>query len=382
MSQITDQPITIPQVLPWLGEEEQTAVMQAVASGWITEGPRAAEFSARLNTLMNVPYGVFAPNGTLALYLGLLALGIGPGDEVLVPDITFIASANAVVLAKATPVFVDVTADNYQIDVSQCEALVTHRTRAIMPVHLYGMTANLDEVMKFARQHNLLVIEDAAQAIGVRYRGQHAGTFGEVGCFSFFADKTITTGEGGYVVCRDSALYERLRLLRNQGRLDRGTFIHPAIGYNFRLTDVQAALGLAQLAKLQATIERKLHLWNWYRRELENVPQIRLLPIELGSEFVPFRMVILCSEAHPLMTYLRERGVQTRTVFYPLHRQPCFTYLSHTQGGPLDLEDVHYPNALCAYEQGVLLPIFPTLTEGQINYIGSAIRDFFSADSK
>lgn len=150
-------------------------------------------------------------NGTLALCLGLLAAKIGYGDDV----------------------FVEVNNYNYQIDVSQAHHLVTERTRAMMPVHLYGMMANMTEVMTFAQQHQLLVIEDAAQAIGVRYKGQHAGTFGEIGCFSFFADKTITTGEGGYVVCRDEALYEQLLLLTNQGRIKRGSFIHPAIGYNF-----------------------------------------------------------------------------------------------------------------------------------------------------
>jgi perosamine synthetase len=189
--------MNIPQVQPWLGEEELAAVNQTLVSNWITEGRYAAEFSAKLNALIGTPYGVFAPNGTLALCLGLLAAKIGYGDEVLVPDTTFVASA--VLMVGATAVFVEVNNYNYQIDVSQAHHLVTERTRAMMPVHLYGMMANMSEVMAFGQLHQLLVIEDAAQAIGVRYRGQHAGTFGEIGCFSFFADKTITTGEGGYV---------------------------------------------------------------------------------------------------------------------------------------------------------------------------------------
>ncbi len=367
----------IPQVQPWLGKDEIEAVSGAIEDTWITEGPRSAEFSARLNELIGTEYGVFAPNGTLALFLGLLALDIGPGDEVLVPDTTFIASANSVILAGATPIFVEVNGYNYQIEVSKCEQLLTPQTRAIMPVHLYGMVANMTEVMEFAQKHDLFVIEDAAEAIGVRYKGQHAGTFGEVGCFSFFADKTITTGEGGYVVCKDKEIYERLLLLRNQGRLHRGTFIHPAVGYNFRMTDLQAAVGLAQLDKLDNIIERKLTILDWYRDELDSVEEVTFLTLEPGSEYAPFRVVLIAQDAHRLMPHLSERGVQPRTFFYPLHKQPCFAYLGKGEGGPLDLDDKNYPNAVYGYEHGVCLPVFPTLTRGQTAYVCTCIREFY-----
>ena len=371
----------IPQVAPWLGAEEQAAVLETIADNWITEGPRAAEFSRQLNQLIGVPYGVFAPNGTLALVLGLLALGIGPGDEVLVPDITFIASANAVCMAGATPVFADVTPGNYQIDVAACARHLTDRTRAIMPVHLYGMVANMRAVMAFAHAHNLLVIEDAAQAIGVRYHGRHAGAFGDVGCFSFFADKTITTGEGGYVACHSPAIYERLRLLRNQGRLDRGSFIHPALGYNFRITDMQAALGLAQLHKLATIVECKRRIFDWYHERLCDVEQVGFLPIEPGSEFVPFRVVLLCEDVRELMEYAEQRGIQSRSFFYPLHQQPCFGGLDYRRGGPLDLDNRYYPHAIDGYARGVLLPVFPTLTEAQVEHICSTIRAFYTKRS-
>jgi perosamine synthetase len=369
----------IPQVSPWLGQEEIEAVSQVIASGWITEGASAAIFSARLNNLIGTPYGVFAPNGTLALYLGLAALAIGPGDEVLVPDITFVASANAVILTGATPVFVEVNRYNFQLDVTRCRHLITERTRAIMPVHLYGMSANMSEIMAFARQHCLLVVEDAAQAVGVKYKGQHVGTFGEVGCFSFFADKTITTGEGGYVVCRDQEIDERLRLLRNQGRGDRGSFIHPAIGYNFRLTDIQAAIGLIQLTRIEAIISRKQAVLSWYQRELASASQVRFLTVESGSDFIPFRMLLLCENAHHLMPYLSEHGIQVRTFFYPLHRQPCFAHLGRDRGGALDLSDASYPNATLGYEHGISLPIFPTLTEEQVCFICATIKDFYGS---
>ncbi len=369
----------IPQVQPWLDDEEMAAVQATIRANWITEGPCSEEFSRRLNELMGVEYGVFAPNGTLALYLGLLALGIGPGDEVLVPDCTFIASATSVTMTGATPIFAEVNRRNFQIEVSACDQLITPRTRAIMPVHLYGMVSNMTEVMAFAQKHELSIIEDAAQAIGVRYRGRHAGSFGDVGCFSFFADKTITTGEGGYVVCRNEDLYEKLRLLRNQGRLNRGSFVHPSVGYNFRMTDLQAAVGLAQLDKLDRIIERKQEILSDYRERLGALEEVSFPELEPGSEFVPFRVILMCRDAHELMAYLSERGVQCRTVFYPLHKQPCFAHLIESLESDIETEDRKFPNAIYAYEHGVSLPVFPALTEQQISYICDHIRGYFSA---
>ena len=367
----------IPQVLPWLGEDEIAAVSSTIGVNWITEGPRTAEFSSRLNELIGTQYGVFAPNGTLALSLGLLAMGIGPGDEVLVPDCTFIGSANAVILTGAKPVFVEVNQYDYQIDVSCSEHLVSSKTRAIMPVHLYGMIANMTEVMEFAKRHHLRVIEDAAQAIGVKYKGQHAGTFGDIGCFSFFADKTITTGEGGYVVCRDKETNERLLQLRNQGRLDRGSFIHPTIGYNFRSTDLQAAIGLVQLGRLSDIIDRKNSILMWYHEELDSEVAVEFLTVGPESEYVPFRVVLFCPDASSLMTYLEGQGVQTRTFFFPLHKQPCFEYLGKERGGALDLHDRNFPNAIYGYKHGVCLPIFPTLTREQVVFICKCIKEFY-----
>lgn len=375
MDSVNGIKMSIPQISLSLGQEEIQAVSQVIASGWITEGVIASEFSHRLNDYMKTPYGVFAPNGTLALFLGLAALGIGPGDEVLVPDITFIGSANAVLLAGAKPVFIEVNRYNFQLDVSKGGKLLSNKTRAIMPVHLFGMTANMDEVIAFAKQNNLFVIEDAAQAMGVRYRGRHAGTFGEVGCFSFFADKTITTGEGGYVICQDKAIYERMQILRNQGRIQRGSFIHRSIGFNLRFTDVQAAIGLTQLNKIHQFIEQKRTIMEWYKTGLDTVSGVDFLEIEPKSTFVPFREVLLCKDAHRLVSYLKGQGIQVRDFFYPLHKQPCFAYLG--KEGVLDLRDKNYPNAVYGYKHGILLPIFPTLTENQVVYICEAIKHFY-----
>lgn len=367
----------VPQSFPWLGEDEIKAVTSVIKDSWITEGSKTKEFGTRLNELMGVPFGVFAPNGTLALTLGLLAMDIKAGDEVIVPDTTFIASANAVIMAGATPVFAEVNNRNFQMDVAKCEELVTTRTKAIMPVHLYGMAANMEEVIEFARRHNLKVIEDAAQAIGVTYKGQHAGTFGNVGCFSFFADKTITTGEGGYVITKSEAIHEKLLLLRNQGRLDRGSFIHPSVGYNFRITDLQAAIGIAQLHKLEEIAKRKAQIMEWYKNNLETVKEVRFLSLEPHSMYIPFRTVLLCENAHDLMKYFSEHEIQSRTFFYPLHRQPCFAFLAQENGGRQDLSDTHYPNALYGYEHGICLPVFPTLKREQVDYVCDTIKAFY-----
>lgn len=368
----------IPQVSPWLGTAERDAVMAAVEDNWITEGPRSAAFVDQLLELTGAPHGVLAPNGTLALVLALLAIGVGPGDEVIVPDITFIGSATAVSMVGATPVFAEVNNVNYQIDLAECDRLISPRSKAIMPVHLYGMTADMDALMAFARQHGLLVIEDAAQAVGVHYRGQHAGTFGDIGIFSFFADKTITTGEGGFVVCRDEATFDRLRLLRNQGRLDRGSFIHEAIGYNFRMTDLQAAIGLTQLARLPEIQERKRQIWEWYKEDLRDVSAVRFLEVQEGSDFTPFRAVIFGAKGHDLMSHLAANDVQPRTFFYPLHRQPCFQHLATEAGGGYDLGDEHYPNSIEGFDTGVVLPIFPTLEREQVAYVATQVRNFYS----
>ncbi len=362
----------IPQVFPWIGSEEIQNVTKVLQNNWLTEGPFCKEFSSRLNAMIGCKYGVFAPNGTLALFLGLLALGIGPGDEVIVPDSTFIGSANAVILTGAQPVFVDVTRENFQIDMEKVQDLITEKTGAIMPVHLFGMSANMRAVMDVAGRNGLKVIEDAAQGVGVTYEGKHTGTFGDVGCFSFFADKTITIGEGGYVVTNDDTIYESLLYLRNQGRLDRGSFIHPAIGYNFRITDMQAAIGLAQLEKLPTIIERKLEIYRLYREGLEDVDEISFPVVEEGSNNVPFRFVILAPDAKKLMEYLDERIVQTRSFFYPLHKQPCFQSERFTKQ-----KGTYFVNSVYGYERGLCLPVYPMLSEENIRSICGHIREFY-----
>jgi perosamine synthetase len=368
----------VPQFQPWIGDDEYLAIGKCFEQNWITEGPQAELFQQRLLELMGARYGVFAPNGTLALYLALKAADIGPGDEVIVPDFTFIGSANAVEMAGARPVFCDVHPLHCQIDLEHATACLTEKTRAVMPVHIYGTVCDMDAIVAFARRHKLLIIEDAAQAIGVHYKGRHAGTFGDIGAFSFFADKTITTAEGGFVVTNNPQIYDKLLHLRNQGRRERGTFIHPEIGYNFRMTDLQCAMGIVQLDKLEEIIKRKQKILALYRDLLRPLKQVTFFEPPAAAEWVPFRVPVFCMQAHELMSFLTAKEIETRTFFYPLHRQPAFRYLLEDKTYPHSLQDDYFPQAIAAYDHGVCLPIFPALSESQIQYVCAMIREFYA----
>jgi perosamine synthetase len=361
----------IPQFQPFIGNEEYEAIKDCFDSNWITEGPKSKEFVEKLCKFMNVKYGVLACNGTLSIYMALRAVGVGPGDEVIVPNFTFIASANAVEMCGAKPIFVDVR-DNLHMNIELCSKLITRKTKAIMPVHIYGMACNMVEVMEFAKLHNLKVVEDAAQAIGVKWSGKQAGTFGDVGSFSFFADKTITTGEGGLVVTNDESIYKELLFIRNQGRIDRGSFIHPKIGYNFRMTDIQSAIGLVQLNKIEAIIEKKSEILSCYRSHLDK--SFKIIVPDSRSSHIPFRVcVTILGGNQKMMKHLTENNIETRTFFYPLHKQPGYArddgWTSKIARMYRRKEEDQFSNSERLYNEGVCLPSFVSISEEQIKYV-------------
>lgn len=360
----------VSQFEPFIDSQEYIAIKDCFDKKWITEGPKAKEFNNALCKLLNVKYGVFAPNGTLALYLALRALGIGPGDEVIVPDFTFIASANAIEMVGATPIFVDIDLADLQINADACTAALSPKTRAIMPVHIYGMAANMTKICAFAKENNLLIIEDAAQALGIKWSGKNCGSFGDVGCFSFFADKTLTTGEGGFITTNRKDIYEKLCYLRNQGRLQRGTFEHPEIGYNFRMTDIQMAIGLTQLKKLDTIISLKNKIFDTYVNQLDHLEEVEIIkPRKEIDPFIPFRVVLLTKDkSFKLMNYMKEREIETRTFFYPLHLQPCFQNVFETS---------NLSNSVYAYEHGICLPSYPLLSQESIKYVCKTICDYY-----
>jgi perosamine synthetase len=356
-----------------IGAKEYESVRDCFDANWLTEGPKSKAFLEALRDLMKVKHACFAPNGTLALYLALRCARVGPGDEVIVPDFTFFGSAAAVEMTGAIPVFCDIDPQTLQATASHFERHITPKTRAIMPVHIYGAVCEMDTIVELARSRSILIVEDAAQAVGVHYRGRHAGTFGELGCFSFFADKTITTGEGGLIVTNDDALYETLLYRRNQGRIDRGSFIHPEIGYNFRITDMQAAVGLVQLSRLDELARNKCEILLHYRERLAGIPEIRMIDPPPGSGHIPFRAAVYAERASELMKSLAAQGVEVRTFFYPLHLQPALAYLrSH-----LSASNEGFPGSIYAYENGLCLPLYSGMPTLDVEYVCDKIGEFY-----
>ena len=254
--------------------------------------------------------------------------------------------------------------------------VVTSKTKAVMPVHMYGAACNMDELVEFADKNDLLIIEDAAQAIGVNWKGKPCGSFGSIGCFSFFADKSITTIEGGFVGTNDKEIYENLLYLRNHGRISSGTFIHPELGFNLRMNDISSAIGLVQLDKSEYIFKKRLELHTLYSRELEDRKEIEILTHLKGSNFVPFRFSMLYDgDRQALSDCLTDAGIEPRTFFYPLNRQPVFQSLKDHQ----NLEDENFRKSVYAYEHGLCFPVYPQLTEEQVMYTCDKIKEFLDA---
>ncbi|MFH1462566.1 MAG: DegT/DnrJ/EryC1/StrS family aminotransferase [bacterium] len=355
----------IPNIEPWLGKEEIKEVVESIKNQWISGGPKVKKFQEKIAKLCRVKHAIAVCNGTQALYVALKALGVDKGDEVIVPDFTFIASANAVVWAGAKPVFVDIDKKTFNIDPAETEKAVTKRTKAIMPVHIYGQSANMTAIMEIANKYKLKVIEDACQGIGVSWKGKPVGGFGHANCLSFYADKILTTGEGGMVLTNDNETAKQCVILLNQGRTGRGWYIHDFMGYNFRMTDLQAGIGLGQFKKLPQIIKKRKTVEKLYRKYLADIPEIKFPYIDPKGFNVPFRIIILVENPQALSEFLDKKGIKTTRSFYPLHLQPCYKI------------NGKFPNSIYAYERILRLPSAVTLTEKKVYYICGEIKSFF-----
>lgn len=360
----------ITQTEPYVGQEELSNLIRVIENKWLTEGPFSKEFLSVIKEFTGSKHALLTNNGTLALYLALKAVGIKADDEVIVPDFTFNASGSSVVFAGGKPVFIDVDENTFNIDVEKIEGLITSRTKAIMPVHVYGQSADMDPILKLAEKHQLKIIEDAAQGYGVFYKGSHTGTLGDVGTISFFADKTVTTGEGAVILTNSDAVYDNLRYLRNQGRLSSGSFIHEEMGMNFRVTDLQSAVGVAQLKKFRNIEKIKSNHFSTYKELLGGMPEIEFQKEVEYSNIVPFRASIKVKDPSHLMSYLDDHGIQIRGFFYPLHRQPCFNYLGYKEN------DFPVTNKLNA--SGLCLPVHCGLSKDDILYVCDMIKEFYA----
>lgn len=359
----------IPVYQPSLYGNEKKYVNECLDSTWISsKGKFIGLFEENFKSYIGANYATSVCNGTVALHLGLVALGLGPGDEVIVPTLTYIASVNAISYVGATPVFVDSEMISWQLDPEAIKRKITKRTRAIMVVHLYGHPANMDKIMAIAQEYELFVIEDCAEAFGSRINNKHVGTFGDIATFSFFGNKTITTGEGGMVVTNDPTLYERSVHFRGQGLAKHRTYWHDVIGYNYRMTNICAAIGLAQLERADELVQKKLALAQLYDEQLADLPVELHRPSSRNIIHSYWMYSILTPEdcRDAIMKVLNDAGVETRPVFYPIHTMPMYS--------------TRFERHRVAEEiarRGINLPSWPDLTVEQVKYIVDALKEAF-----
>lgn len=359
----------IPMANPVVGEEEARAVYEVVLSGWLSAGPKIPEFEKTFAELVGVKHAIAFCNGTVALHSILVALGIGADAEVIVPDITFISSATSVLHADATPVFADVEAQTLGIDPNDIERCITPRTKAIMPVHYAGQSAEMDSVLAIAERYKLAVIEDAAEAHGAEYKGRPVGSFGRAAMFSFTPNKNITTGEGGIVTTNDAELANQLRMLRNHG--SRTLYVYDMVGFNFRMTEMQAALGIEQLKKLPRIIAHKQALAAAYTTRLKKIPGIEP-PLALTDRTHTYQMYTIRVNSQTanltrdqLHARLAADGIQTRVCFPALHRQPIFAGYAGAS--------VALARSARIAEEILSLPISGKMTEDDVNLVCDSI---------
>jgi len=365
--------LMIPVSEPLLGERELEYIRECVKTGWISSAGRfIEEFEQKWAAYCGIKYGIAVSSGTAALQVAVGCLELKPGDEVIIPAFTIISCALAVIYSGGKPVLVDVNPKTWTIDVSKIEEKITERTRAIMPVHIYGHPCDMEPVWEIAKKHKLVIIEDAAEAHGAEYKGKKCGGLGDISCFSFYANKIITTGEGGMVLTNNEEYAERARSLRNLCfRKDR-RFYHTELGYNFRLTNIQAAIGLAQLERIDELVEKKRWIGRSYNERLKDVPGLILPVEEPWAKNVYWMYGVVLDEsrnmdAKEFAKRLRERGVDTRPFFLGMHEQPIFQAMGLFKDG-------HYPVADGIARQGLYLPSGLTLTEEEIIRVVESIK--------
>lgn len=357
----------ISQIEPWLGQEEKEELVSVIDSGWFTEAQKTRDFERVFAEYVGSMHAIAVNNGTVSLTIACMALGIGRGDEVIVPDFTMIASPNSVRLAGADPVMVDIDPETLCLDIKAAEATITRKTKAIMPVALNGRYPDMDALAALARKHKLSIIEDAAQALGSRCRGKHLGTFGEVGSFSFSTPKVITTGQGGMLVTDDGALNEKICKIKDFGRRQKSEDIHIMMGYNFKFTEFQAAVGLAQMKKLKWRVQRKKDMFRLYRKYLAGLSRVSFVETNLSDTSPWFIDVLLEGvDREALAAKLKERGIGTRPFYPPIHAQVPYANVK----GLFPVSD-----DIC--RRGLWLPSSSFLTDEDIVSICDEIERFF-----
>ncbi|QEE15390.1 DegT/DnrJ/EryC1/StrS family aminotransferase [Promethearchaeum syntrophicum] len=377
----------IPVVDVNIGQKEIEEVIKVVKSKFLIEGENTHQFEAKFAKFTGAKHAITVVNGTSALHLALTALGIGPGDEVITTPFTFIASSNAITFNGAIPIFVDIDILTYNIDPEKIREAITDKTKAIMPVHIFGNPSNMKEIMEIANEHNLYVIEDCAQAHDARISGKHLGTFGTLGVFSFYGTKNLVGGEGGAIISNDEGLYERIKSLKNHGRNPKGGYNHYQIGYNYRITDVIAAIMNVQMDRAHEILDRRHRNGDLYRKLLNDQNGLKIqkiLPNHSHSDYI-FAPVITKKEITPqkVISYLKEKNIASRTIYSILsYQQPCYLNIldwifAKTVKYP-DYSKVSCPNAEYVSTHHFELPMVSTLSDENIYYIVDSLKSFLS----
>ncbi|UCD55360.1 MAG: DegT/DnrJ/EryC1/StrS family aminotransferase [Candidatus Omnitrophota bacterium] len=346
------------------GKDEVRKIRESILHEHVSQGPVTAEFEASLAEVLGVPYVVATTSGSMALLMALLAAGIGPGDEVVVPNRTWIATAHAPLLLGAKVALVDVESEYPIMDVTQLERKITPRTKVIMPVHLNGRAAGMEEVSKIAACHQLRIIEDATQAFCSRNTKGLLGTQSDAGCFSLAIAKLISTGQGGFVVTRDKQVYKRLKMMRTHGVDDVIDVSYTDMGFNFRFTDIQASIGIAQLSNLPKRIAKIKAIYTRYRDAMHEFPFLKFIPVDIVRGELPIYIEVLCPERKKLMQFLADRDIQTRPFYPDLNHAAYFG------------SKERFPNSEVFGEQGLFLPCGPGQPLENVDRVIEALRAF------
>jgi len=360
----------IPVSEPSITEKEISYVLEALRSGWVSSlGEYIERFERKFAEFVGTKYVLTTSNGTTALHLALVTFGIGDEDEVIVPDLTFIATANAVAYIGAKPILVDIDPETWCIDPEAIKRKITSKTKAIIPVHLYGHPADMDAINEIAKEYGLFVLEDAAEAHGAEYKGKKVGSLGHAAAFSFYGNKIITTGEGGMITTNDEKFYERARYLRDQAMSKEKRYWHTDIGFNYRMTNIQAALGLAQLERIEELIDKKRQIFKWYKEYLGDIEGIRLNPEKEWAKNVYWMVCLILDKdfglsRDELMLKLKEKGIDTRPFFYPISHMPMYN------DGTIN--NVAYKIS----QRGLNLPSGVNLKKEKVEYISKTIKGF------